>query len=655
MDKNLDKVIELIRNCESFLDEIISKERFSYNLYDMLYNDNNFWNTISPLYLGLCFQNRLDNKVYHDTGAYYTSEENILKVINSLFMDDLYIEFNKVKNDSIELDKFHEKISKMKFLDPSCGCGNFLIIAYRELRKLELEIIKIKNDSDNISDLLSYVKININQFYGIEIERLPSFLTRIGMLLIEHQMNNKLYEHYEKEITSFPILYSTVIRNDNALMMDWNDIVLSEEMSYIFGNPPFIGGKLMNKEQKQELLNVVGKINRSSSIDYVVAWYYKAAEYIQGTKIKVAFVSTNSICQGAQIEPVWKKLIQFYNIKINFAYRNIIWDNEFSNKAKVNCVIIGFSVHNSTISKIYNGNKIISCKNISPYLIDSENIFIKNRTKPICNVPEMDYGNMPNDGGHFIFTQEEKDKFLTEEPQSKRFFKIFQGADDYIHGNVRYCLWLPDITSSDIKDCPKVRERINLVKQTRLKSSAQPTREKAKTPHKFFYISHPDSDYLLIPLTSSEKREYIPIGFVSSDVVASNAASIVANASLYHFGILTSSVHMLWVKLVAGRLELRYRYSGGIVYNNFPWVEDISDMQRKKIEQRAQAILDARANHPQETLAGMYGDVMPDDLRKAHSNLDREVLKLYGYSKNTSNDEIASNLLKRYQEIIKEL
>ena len=550
-------------------------------------------------------------------------------------MDDLWKEFEEVKETPVLLDSFHKKISSLKFLDPACGCGNFLIIAYRELCNLEYELLRYTKEHNNF-------KVSINQFYGIEIEESSALLAQLGLQMVQYLMNRKFDKDWMISIDD-----EANIVCGNALTMDWNEVVPASELSYILGNPPFLGSNIMNKKQKQEILNIVGK----ASIDYVVAWYYKAAEYIQNTKIKVAFVSTNSICQGAQIEPIWKRLIEEYKIIINFAYRSFKWNNEAKGNAIVHCVIIGFSLLNPSNKVIYDGDNVTRARNISPYLWDAPNVFLKNRATPICNVPEMNYGNMPNDGGYFIFTQEEKDKFIKEEPKSERFFKVFQGADDYIHGNVRYCLWLSDITSIDIKDCPKIKERINLVKETRLKSTSATTREKAKTPHKFCYISHPDSKYLLIPLTSSEKRDYIPIGFCSSDIVASNAASVIASASLYHFGILTSSVHMLWMKLVAGRLELRYRYSCGIVYNNFPWVEGISDTQRKKIEQCAQAVLDARANHPQETLAMMYSDMMPDDLRKAHNNLDREVMKLYGYSNNITEDEIIVDLLNRYEKL----
>lgn len=611
------------------------------------------WKNISPAIFGAMFQGVMNAKERHDLGAHYTSEENILKVINPLFMDELWEEFHKVKTSPSRLRKFHSKLSSLKFLDPACGCGNFLIIAYQKLRELEIEINKILKKGESLAfdtQQISYVRVS--QFYGIEIEEFPCQVARVGMWLMNHLMNLKMREFGETK-PSVPLVDSANIVCGNALTMDWNEVVLSSELSYILGNPPFVGGKIMKKEQKQEILNIVGKVNRSASIDYVVAWYYKAAEYIQGTKIKVAFVSTNSICQGAQIEPIWRRLLEEYKVVINFAYRSFKWNNEAKANAIVHCVIIGFSLVKNTNKFIFENDKCFPAKNINPYLWDAQNAYIMNRSTPLCNVPQIDYGNMPNDGGHYIFSKEEMENFIKYEPQSKKFFKIFQGAEDYIYGNTRYCLWLNDITAIDVKDCPKVRERISLVKEHRLNSTAKPTRDKAKTPHKFFYISHPNSNYLLIPLTSSEKRDYIPIGFASSNIVASNAASIIANASLYHFGILTSSVHMIWIKLVAGRLELRYRYSGGIVYNNFPWIENVTDEQKAKIEKYAQAVLDARANHPKDTLAGMYGDVMPDDLLKAHNVLDREVMKLYGYTKDTTKNEIVADLLNRYEKLVK--
>ncbi len=614
------------------------------------------WQNISPAIFGAMFQGVMDKTRRRELGAHYTSEENILKLINPLFMDDLWREFDQMKADPTALDRFHDKIGGLKFLDPACGCGNFLIVTYRELRKLELEVLRMKIGTGKVPDIKSILKVGVEQFYGIEYEDFPCQIAQTGMWLADHQMNMLVSEEFGEYIARLPLTASATIRHGNALRIDWEDVVPKQELSYILGNPPFVGASMMSAEQKSDAVAIFGKIKLSNSIDYVGAWYHKAAEYIQGTPIRVAFVSTNSITQGEQVAPLWGKLFDSYGIHIDFGYRTFKWSNAAPQKAVVHCVITGFSASKNDMPKfIYesDGSKI-KASNVNAYLVDAPDVLIASRSKPICDVPIMCLGNKPSDGGHLILTVEEKDELLAREPQARKFIRRYLGAVEFINGAERFCLWMKNAPFTDVKKCPSILERIEKVRAFWLASTAQPTVEKAETPHLFFFISQPDSEYLLIPSSSSENRKYIPIGYMNKETIASNANMILPNAELYHFGILTSSAHMAWMRSVCGRLKSDYRYTGAIVYNNFPWPDAI-DEQKATIEKLAQNILDARALYPESTLADMYGDnSMPfhPELVKAHQILDRAVVKLYGFQKDTTEPAIVASLMERYQRLM---
>ena len=641
----------------SLFARILPKADFNAKMRKTLLEAREFdWSKISPAIFGAMFQGVMDKQKRREIGAHYTSEENILKLINPLFMDELWQEFDRVKTDHKALSRFHDKIAGLKFLDPACGCGNFLIITYRELRLLELEILKMMFSSKQLLlDITHLLKVNVEQFYGIEIEDFPCQIAQVGLWLTDHQMNLLVSEQFGLYYARLPLTQSATIVNGNALRIDWEDVVPKWELSYILGNPPFVGASMMNAEQKAEAVAIFGKIKLSNSIDYVGAWYHKAAAYIQNTNIRIAFVSTNSITQGEQVAPLWGKLYAEYKVHIDFAYRTFRWGNEAKGKAAVHCVIIGFNVYNNGHKFIFdsNGTKTVA-HNINSYLVDAPDVLIVSRSKPICDVPIMYLGNKPADGGNLILTADEKDTLLKHEPQAQKLIKKYLGASEFINGKERYCLWLKDITFTDVKNCPEVLDRIERVRTFRLKSTAKPTFEKAEIPHLFFFISQPNTDYLLIPSTSSENRRYVPMGYMDKDTISGNANMIVPEATLYHFGILTSNVHMAWMRAVCGRLKSDYRYTGAIVYNNYPW-PDTTCEQVVYIEKLAQSVLDARTKYPNSSLADMYGEnSMPfhQELLKAHQNLDRAVMKLYGFQPGkTSEAECVAGLMERYQAL----
>ena len=615
------------------------------------------WHKISPAIFGAMFQGVMDAKQRRELGAHYTSEGNILKLINPLFMDGLWKEFDRVKTDPAALDRFHDKIAGLKFLDPACGCGNFLIITYRELRLLEMEVLKMKvNTSQRELDISHMLKVNVEQFYGIEYEDFPCQIAQVGMWLVDHQMNLAASDLFGQYYARLPLSKSATIVHGNALRIDWESVVPKGELSYILGNPPFVGASMMSAEQKADAVAIFGKIKLSNSIDYVGAWYHKAAAYMQDAAIRVAFVSTNSITQGEQVAPLWGKMFDEYGVSIDFAYRTFKWGNEAKGKAAVHCVIIGFSKGRSGEKAIYDGESKTVASNINAYIVDAPNVLIASRSKPICDAPTMYLGNKPSDGGNLILTPEEKDDLLAREPQAESLIKRYVGAAEFINGKERFCLWLKDVSFSDVKKCPSVLARLEQVRLFRSASTAKPTVEKAETPHLFFFISQPDTDYLLIPSVSSENRKYIPIGYMDKDTISSNLNMIVPNAQLYHFGILTSNVHMAWTRAVCGRLEMRYRYTGAIVYNNFPWA-NATDEQIALIASLAQNVLTARAAYPNSTLADMYGEnSMPfhPELVKAHKALDLAVMKLYGFGKSMMEAETVAALMERYQSLANE-
>ena len=618
-----------------FIDRL-SPADFDAKMRQTLIDCMNFdWNKISPAIFGAMFQGVMDKNQRRELGAHYTSEENILKLINPLFMDELWKEFDRVKTDPTALEFFHDKISRLKFLDPACGCGNFLIITYRELRRLELEILKMRIGvaRQRILDISPLLKLSVEQFYGIECEDFPCQIAQVGLWLIDHQMNLRVSEHFGQYYARLPLTQSATIVRGNALRIDWESVVPKEELSYILGNPPFVGNNNLNSSQREDLAPLFPK---NKTMDYVSAWYVKSAEFIWNTVIKSAFVSTNSITQGEQVAILWKPLIE-KGIFINFGIPTFKWSNEAKGKAAVHCVIIGFSYQKPKIS-------------ISPYLIKGSNVIVESRSRTLCDVPQIQKGNQPTDGGNLIIEADEYDDFIAREPLALKYIKRLIGAVEFINRKDRFCLWLVDAIPSDLRKMPLVMERVEKCRQMRLASSDAGTRRLADTPALFRETCNPDT-FIVIPSVSSERRKYIPIGFLDSNAIATNLVLIIPEATMYHFGILTSSVHMAWIQAVCGRLEMRYRYSKEIVYNNFPWPE-ATDEQKLIIEKLAQSIIDARTLFLDSSLADLYDPLtMPPELLKAHQNLDRAVMKLYDFTKDTTESGIVSALLEQYQKL----
>ena len=616
-----------------FSDENIEIPQFTEEILTLLLNkasEDFDWRAISPTIFGAVFESTLNPETRRSGGMHYTSIENIHKVIDPLFLDGLRKELDELREISVvrtrtaKLKAFQEKLAELTFLDPACGSGNFLTETYISLRRLENEVIRCLIDSriartkaerDAITPgqitmgveddfILDPIKVSIQQFYGIEINDFAATVAKTALWIAESQMMKQTEDIVHMNLDFLPLKSYVNIVEGNALRLDWAEVVPKDKLDYIMGNPPFVGGKIMTATQKNDITNLIGDVKRASSMDYVVGWYYKAARYIQDTHIEVGFVSTSSIVQGAQVAPLWKSLIQQNGISINFAYRTFKWNSESKKKAAVHCVIIGFANFPRAEKWIYDDSTRILAHHINPYLVEGPDVFVENRSKPLCNVPPMYFGNMPNDGGHYILTAKEKEHFLTVEPKAAPYIKEYLGSEELINGKKRYCIWLNDVSPSEIRKLPNVYQRVEKVRATRLVSSAAPTREKANTPHLFFFISQPKTRYIAVPQVSSERRRYIPMGFLSPDTIASNLISIIPSDSLYIFGVLTSNVHNAWMRVVAGRLETRYRYSGGIVYNNFPWPMP-TDAQKTAIEHTAQAILDARALYPDCSLADL--------------------------------------------------
>ena len=623
------------------------------------------WSNISPTIFGALFESTLNPKTRSSNGMHYTSIENIHRVIDPLFFDDLKSELDAIINlpanpkRNKELVKFQNKLASLKFLDPACGSGNFLTETYLSLRHLENKILKELDATGQIKMIFnadeSPVKVSINQFYGIEINDFAVAVAKTALWIAEHQMMQETKDILSDFYSNYlPLKTYNNIIEANALKIDWREVIEPKELNYIMGNPPFRGYSNQTHEQKSDILSVYvdenGRpYNSAGKIDYVAAWYFKAAEFIQSTKIRVAFVSTNSITQGEQVSGVWKPLFNRFKIKINFAWRSFKWSSESADMAQVHVVIIGFS-NISSNSKIYDGENIYDAKNINPYLVDADTIFIEKRRRPLCDVPEMRSGNRPADGGNLLLTSQEKDELLAHEPQAAKFIKRFMMGDEFINNIPRYCLWLVNTTPADIRNMPIVYKRVQACKKDRLTGAAD-RQQLAETPHLFREQLNPEN-YIAVPKTSSENRFYIPIDYLSKDIIPGDGLRILPNATLYHFGILTSRVHMAWMRVTAGRLKSDYSYSNTIVYNNFPWPSP-SDKQRDKIEQSAQKILDARALYPNSSLADLYDDLlMPPELRKAHKLNDIAVCEAYVFDKDISENEIVARLMRLYQELI---
>lgn len=646
-----------------FADENIEIPQFNEEIVDLLLknaSEDFDWSKISPTIFGAVFESTLNPETRRSGGMHYTSIENIHKVIDPLFLDDLKAEleeikaYDKAKTIEDKVAKFQNKLAGLKFLDPACGSGNFLTETYISLRRLENEAIKLTIDKGQLMfDTGDVIRVSIGQFYGIEINDFAVTVAKTALWIAESQMMHETEEIISKDLDFLPLKTNAYIKEGNALRIDWETVVPKSELNYIMGNPPFIGASMMTKEQKNEAVEIFGKIKLSNSIDYVGAWYFKACELIKDTNVKAALVSTNSITQGEQVAPLWGTLFERYGIHIDFAYRTFRWDSEANLKAHVHCVIIGFSsISRSSQKKLYDGDRFIVADNISPYLIDAPSVCVTSRSKPLCNVNPMILGNKPADGGNFILTPEEKDEILKREPALEKYIHRYVGAVEFINNKYRYCFWLKGATPMELKQSKELHKRLEAVREMRLNSTAEPTREKANTPHLFFFISQPETNYLIVPSASSEKRRYIPIGFMNPDVIASNLVSIIPNATLYHFGVLTSNVHMSWLRTVGGRLKSDYRYTGSVVYNTFPWCNPTPE-QKALIEQTAQSILDARALYPDCSLADLYDEVtMPPELRKAHQANDRAVMKAYGFDvKTMTESSCVAELMKMYKRL----
>ena len=674
------------------------------------------WSEISPTIFGAVFESTINPETRRSGGMHYTSIENIHKVIDPLFLNDLRRELDDILEEKVErqrqkkLDAYQERLASLTFLDPACGSGNFLTETYLSLRRLENEVIRERYHGQSFIGFeeVNPIKVSIQQFYGIEINDFAVTVATTALWISEAQMLAETEKIIRRDIDFLPLKSYHNIREGNALRMDWDVIEVPSDIptihannvhlmiepepmraseptakydevnvvtrhfdgnlktdnqryqvsyDYIMGNPPFVGARLMSDGQKQDVIDIFGaKWKNVGNMDYVSCWYMKAAQLItSATHTKVALVSTNSICQGEQVANLWQPLME-KGLRIDFAYRTFRWDSEASLKAHVHCVIVGFSSKDRASREllIYDNDKVTKASHINAYLMDAPDVFIGSRQKPICNVPDISIGNKPIDGGNYLFTKEEYEEFIKSEPSSACYFHPYYGADEFINRNPRYCLWLGHCSPAELRKMPHCLKRVENVKLMRLQSKSAGTRKLADTPTRFHIENMPQGDYILIPCHSSEKRRYIPMGFMSPNDICSNAVLLMPDAGLYHFGILESNVHMAWMRAVCGRLEMRYRYSKDVVYNNFPWPTPTEE-QKAKIEQTAQQILDARAKYPDSSLADLYDELtMPVELRRAHQQNDRAVMEAYGFPvKTMTESQCVAELFKLYQELTK--
>jgi hypothetical protein len=622
------------------------------------------WSRISPAVFGAMFQSVMSAEDRHDIGAHYTSETNILKVIKPLFLDNLRAEFENIRKLKTDIRRdrlltFHQKLRTLTFLDPACGCGNFLIISYREIRLLELDVLAELEGKAQSLDVEHLIWVNVDQFYGIEIEEFPAQIAQTALWLTDHQMNMKVRERFGQGFNRIPLKASPSIRCTNALALDWESMVLKTELRYILGNPPFLGYSIMNKTQKKEVEQVFGGLKGCGELDYVTCWYKKAAQYIQGTAIEVAFVSTNSICQGQSVPILWRDLFSNHQIRIHFAHQTFKWSNEARGKAAVYCVIIGFGLADRKDKRIFTyqdirGEPVVSsARQINAYLFDGETVFIDRRSSPICAVPRMASGNRPADDGNLLFSDAEKQAFLIKEPQAEPYIMPFLSASEFLNGKKRWCLWLAGVEPADLRAMPEVLKRVEAVKRFRAASVDESMRGLAVKPALFRETNRPAS-FILIPRVSSENRQYVPMGFFDDSFIAGDTCHTIPGAARYHFGVLESTMHMAWMRYVCGRLKSDYRYSKDIVYNNFPW-PDPTDKQKAAIEQKAQAVLDVRAAFPKSSLADLYDPLsMPPELAKAHQKLDQAVEAAYGREFDSDGERVAY-LFELYQKLTGEL
>ena len=629
------------------------------------------WSRISPAIFGSLFQSIMDTVARRNLGAHYTGETNILKLIRPLFLDELWAEFAKIKNNRNKLFEFLKKLGHLNFFDPACGCGNFLVIAYRELRLLELEVLRHVRQNDQLMlDVFQLIGVNVDQFHGIEIEEWPARIAEVALWLTDHQMNLKVSEEFGQYYARLPLKKAPNIVHGNALRLDWRDVVAPHRLSYLLGNPPFVGKHYQTKEQKAELTDIFSGVKSASDLDYVACWYRKAVEYMsENPAIQAAFVSTNSITQGEQVGILGPDLLR-RGVKLQFAHRTFQWNSEARGKAAVHCVIVGFGLQDVAEKLLFDYDTPksdpheVKATNITPYLVDGPDVVVMKRNAPLCQVPAMKYGNKPTDDGNLILSAEERAELIEKYPVAAGLIKRYMGSEDFINGLLRYCLWLPGAAPDSIRGMPDILSRIEKVRVFRAASSAEPTRKTADTPSLFFYISQPKTQYLVVPEVSSERRRFIPIGFMEPDTICSNTNYLVPDATRFHFGILSSTMHMAWTRAVCGRLKSDYRYSGSFVYNNFPWPEP-TEKQQAAIETAAQKVLDTRSKYQLPspacgrgaggegaTLADLYDPLtMPPDLVKAHQTLDKAVDAAYGKTGFKTEAERVAFLFERYQQL----
>jgi hypothetical protein len=633
------------------------------------------WEKISPAVFGSLFQGVMEDRARRQQGANYTSERDIMKVLRSLFLDELRAEWTRLCADRSTrrragIEAFHEKLRSLRFLDPACGCGNFFVIAYRELRALEIEVLKelTASGQQRVLDVRQLLKVDVDQFYGIEYSEWPVRIAEVALWLMDHQMNQQAAEAFGQSFDRLPLRSSPHIVHGNALRLDWNEVLPREKCSYVLGNPPFVGKKEQNAEQKADMEMIWGGLKGAGVLDYVTCWYVKAARYIEDTRIPVAFVSTNSITQGEQIGILWGELFQRYHLKIHFAHRTFAWMSEARGKAHVHVVIIGFGAFDRADKRIYDYETqtdepmAVSVSNINPYLIAAGDVTVRTRVEPINGAPPISYGSMmidkdrkAGDEAGLILSREHKDALLAECPKLAPYIRVIYGGDEFLNGVERWCLWLVDAPPRPIRDCALLRDRIETVRRFRESSGREQTRKLAATPSLFGEIRQPNTPYILIPKVSSMQRRYIPIGFVEPEIIASGSTLIIPNASFYDFGILTSAMHNAWMRTVAGRMKSDFQYSNNIVYNNFPWPNPTPE-QRARVEEKARAVLAAREPHlpprGMSTLADLYDpNAMPRELVKAHAELDRAVEKCYRADPFHSDRERVEHLFRLYEQL----
>lgn len=642
-----------------FADEDIEIPPFTEELKSLLLSkaSQDFdWSAISPTIFGAVFESTLNPDTRRSGGMHYTSIENIHKVIDPLFLNGLKAELEEIKAIPVErtrearLAAYQSKLAGLTFLDPACGSGNFLTESYISLRRLENDALRCQTDQITMGDYANPIQVSIHQFYGIEINDFAATVAKTALWIAESQMLKETEDIVAHQIDFLPLKSYANITEANALRLNWEDVVPKGKLNYIMGNPPFVGARLMNADQKADVNLIFDGWKNAGNLDYVCCWYKKTTDLMQGTAIRSALVSTNSVSQGESVANLWKPLFEA-GVHIDFAHRTFRWDSEAKIKAHVHCVIIGFSTAPNSAEKVlYSGDRIQIVKNINGYLLDADNVFVESRNKPLCDVPQIGIGNMPLDGGNYLFTVEEKDEFVKKEPLSQKWFRPWIGSHEFINRYFRYCLYLKECPPNELRHMPQCMERVNAVRDFRSSSQRASTKKLADFPLSFATSNIPDANYIVIPKVSSERRRYVPMGLLSPDILSSDLVFIIPDATLYHLGVLTSNVHMAWMRAVCGRLKSDYRYSKDVVYNNFPWPTP-TDEQRARIEQTAQAILDARELYPDCSLADLYDEAtMPPELRKAHQQNDKAVMQAYGFwGKLNSESACVAELMRMYQ------